>query len=590
MSPVHRIGARRTAAAALILVLAGVAAAAAAGARYGGAASAASSRGGTITVLSAGDVDHIDPGAAYYSFTYEITYATQRPLLAYKPSSVKAIPDLAAAMPKVSKDGKTVTVRIREGVRFSPPVNREVTSADVKYAIERGFATSVANGYAGAYFGDIVGAPASGSRAVPNIRGIETPNRYTLVFKLERPSGIFIDSLAQPSTAPVPPEYARKFDNQTVSTYGLHQVATGPYMIKNNAAGSINGIGYKPGQLIELVRNPNWRRSTSWRPAYADEVLFKEGYQDATVQARTILSGGADVNGDTPPPPAELKSILANSSQRKELVFTPTGGSRYIALNTSKPPFNKLAVREAVAYVLDRNAMRLTRGGAIDGRIATHFIDPGFGSEGFTQAGGYSFNPFPSAGFHGNVAKAKQLLQQAGYAHGMYSGPQLTMVADNTPPGSNTAQVVAAAMAKIGFNVKTISVTHSTMYTRFCNVPKSEPNVCPNVGWLPDFHDPQTILDVTFNGKRITTVNNSNWPLLNDPKLNAAMVRAERLLDPRARAAAWGKLDQTVTRTAAAVPWLWENYPTLFSRRVTAAPERWNGGSPDVTFMAVTSS
>ena len=49
-------------------------------------------RGGTITVLSAGDVDHIDPGAAYYSFTYEITYATQRPLLAYKPSSVKADP------------------------------------------------------------------------------------------------------------------------------------------------------------------------------------------------------------------------------------------------------------------------------------------------------------------------------------------------------------------------------------------------------------------------------------------------------------------------------------------------------------------
>ena len=587
MSLVHRIGARRMTAASLILVLGGLAATLALGATKG---AAASGRGGTITVLSAGDVDHIDPGPAYYSFTYEITYVTQRPLLAYKPASVRAIPDLAAAMPTVSNGGKTVTVRIRHGVRFSPPVNREVTSTDVKYAIERGFATSVASGYAGAYFGDVVGAPASGSRAVPSIRGIETPNRYTLVFKLERPSGVFIDSLAQPMTAPVPPEYARKFDNQTVSTYGLHQVATGPYMIKNNAAGSINGVGYKPGQLIELIRNPNWNRSTSWRPAYADRILFKEGYQDATVQARTILSGGADVNGDTPPPPAELKSILANSTQRKQLFFTPTGGSRYIALNTRKPPFNKLAVREAVAYVLDRNAMRLTRGGAIDGRIATHFIDPGFGSQGFTQAGGYAFNPFPSAGFRGNVAKAKQLLRQAGYANGMYSGPQLTMVADNTPPGANTAQVVAAAMAKIGFNVKTISVTHSTMYTRFCNVPKSEPNVCPNVGWLPDFHDPQTILDVTFNGKRITAVNNSNWPLLNDPKINAAMVRAERLLDPRARAAAWGKIDQTVTRTAAAVPWLWESYPSLFSRRVTAAPERWNGGSPDVTFMAVASS
>ena len=62
--------------------------------------------------------------------------------------------------------------------------------------------------------------------------------------------------------------------------------------------------------------------------------------------------------------------------------------------------------------MLDRNAMRLTRGGAIDGRIATHFIDPSFGSKGFAQAGGLGFNPFPSAGFRGNVAKAKQLLQQ----------------------------------------------------------------------------------------------------------------------------------------------------------------------------------
>ena len=319
-------------------------------------------------------------------------------------------------------------------------------------------------------------------------------------------------------------------------------------MIKNNAAGSINGVGYKPGQLIELVRNPNWRRSTSWRPAYADKVLFKEGYQDATVQARTILAGGADVNGDTPPPPAELKSILANSTQRKQLVFTPTGGSRYIALNTARLRSTSSAVREAVAYVLDRNAMRLTRGGAIDGRIATHFIDPGFGSQGFTQAGGYSFNPFPSAGFNGNVAKAKQLLRQAGYANGMYSGPQLTMVADNTPPGSNTAQVVAAAMAKIGFNVKTISVTHSTMYTQLLQ--RAEERAATSARTSAGFPTSTTrrrFSTSTFNGKQ-SHPSTTRTGRSERPEDQRAMVRAERLLDPRARAAAWGKLDQTVAR------------------------------------------
>jgi peptide/nickel transport system substrate-binding protein len=570
----------------LVVVVAAVAAGVALAARV---STTAPKRGGTITVLSAGDVDHIDPGEAYYSFSYEITYATQRPLLAYKPNSIEPSPDLAAAMPTISNGGKTVTVHLRTGVKFSPPVNREVTSKDVKYAIERGFATSVANGYAEAYFGDIVGAPAAGTNAVPNISGIQTPGKFTLVFKLKHPSGIFVDALAEPLTAPVPQEYASKYDAQAASTYGMHQVATGPYMIANNSSGSINGIGYKPGQLIELVRNPNWNAKTSWRPAYADKILFKEGYQDPTVQARTILSGGADVNGDTPPPPAELAAIMANKSEKAELHFTPTGGSRYVALNTRKAPFDKLDVRKAVAYVLDRNAMRLTRGGEIDGRIATHFIDPSFGNLGFNQAGGYSFNPFPSPNFTGNVTKAKQMMRAAGYASGMYSGPQVTMVADSTSPGSNTAQVVAADLAKIGINVKTISVTHSAMYTKFCNVPANEPNICPNVGWLPDFHDPQTILDVTFNGKNIVSANNSNWPLLNNAKLNSEMNRAELLLNPQARAKAWGKIDQQVTETAGAIPWLWENWPALYSTHVTAAPELWNGGSPDVTFMAVKS-
>src|SRR5262245_54744851 len=81
---------RHVAVVSAALALAGVvvAAAAASGSSASGTKAA---RGGTITVLSAGDVDHIDPGQAYYSFSYEITYATQRPLLSYKPDSVTPI-------------------------------------------------------------------------------------------------------------------------------------------------------------------------------------------------------------------------------------------------------------------------------------------------------------------------------------------------------------------------------------------------------------------------------------------------------------------------------------------------------------------
>jgi len=125
------------------------------------------------------------------------------------------------------------------------------------------------------------------------------------------------------------------------------------------------------------------------------------------------------------------------------------------------------------------------------------------------------------------------------------------------------------------------------MYTRFCNVPKNEPNICPNVGWLADFHEPQTLLDPTFNGKNIIPTNNSNWPLLNDPAINKLMSKAEVELNPETRYKEWGHIDDLITETAAAVPWIWEQFPTLYSSKVTHASELWNEGGPDVSFMAV---
>ena len=94
------------------------------------------------------------------------------------------VPDLAEAMPEVSEDGKTVTVKIRKGVKFSPPVDREVTSKDVKYAMERMFFSTVATGYS-FYFEDIVGAEA-GAKPGTKIEGIETPDDQTIVFQLSQ--------------------------------------------------------------------------------------------------------------------------------------------------------------------------------------------------------------------------------------------------------------------------------------------------------------------------------------------------------------------------------------------------------------------
>jgi peptide/nickel transport system substrate-binding protein len=544
-------------------------------------------KGGNLTEYYNGDVDYIDPGATYYQYGFNIAYVTQRELYSFKPDDTTTnTPDLATGPAQISDGGKTVTVHIKHGVKFSPPVNREVTSADVKYAIERGFLTSVANGYAGAYLSDIIGAPKKTLSHYQPISGITTPDKYTIVFKLSRPRGAIVaGALALPLSAPVPKDYAQKFDNKTTSTYGLNQVSTGPYMVKNNASGK--AVGYTPNKVIELVRNPNWDPATDYRKAYLDSITIKEG-TDPTIGSRQILTGSSSVNGDFQIPANVLESVVKNSSEKSNnLVITPpTGRFRYIAFNTKIKPLDNINVRKAIIAAADRTALRQAYGGPLVGEIPTHFIPPGIA--GFDQAGGAKG---PGLDFlaneNGNMQLAQQYLKKAGYPNGKITGsPKLLMVSDNTGPALKVAQVALSQLTKLGLNIQFRSVTHSAMYTQFCNVPAKKVAICPSVGWLKDFPDPETMLDATFNGRNIIPTNNSNWPQLNDPKINAAMAKAEVIQDPAQRAQAWGQIDDMVTADAPGIPWLWDTQPNLHSSNVNGVINKANA-SWDFAFTSL---
>src|SRR4029078_13557665 len=79
-------------------------------------------QGGKLTVLWTDDVDFIDCGETYYQMGFFICQATQKALYGYKPTDgAHIVPDLAESLPQVSADGKTVTVKIKKGVKYSPP-------------------------------------------------------------------------------------------------------------------------------------------------------------------------------------------------------------------------------------------------------------------------------------------------------------------------------------------------------------------------------------------------------------------------------------------------------------------------------------
>jgi peptide/nickel transport system substrate-binding protein len=522
-------------------------------------APATAKKGGTLTMISSGDVDNkLDPGYSYYQFDFILDNDLHRTLLRYKPNDTdKPSPDLAESEPTVSDDGKTVTVKIRKGVKFSPPVNREVTSKDVKYAMERDFLPQVGNGYAGAYWGDIIGSDEMASGKAKEISGITTPDDQTLVIKLKRPTAsIVIGAMALPGTAPVPKEYAAKYDAGKQSQYGLHLVTTGPYMVQNDASGKITG--YQPGRKITMVRNPNWDKSTDWRPAYLDKIIVEEG-NDPNVGNRKILNGQSMVANptDLAPPPQFLKQNI-NGPKKDQLVASPyTGRTRWVSLNTQVKPFDDLNVRKAVFAGLDRKAMNLAFGGETVGKIATHIIPPGV--SGFDQAGGeagpdldYLKTP------EGDAELAASYLKKAGFSSGKYNGPPILMVADNSTNQKAAATVVLNSLKNLGFSVRFRPVTRDTMYSKYCGIPKSKTEICPSTGWLKDFADPQTMLDPTFNGKNIVPTNNSNWPQLDVPEINKAMDAAETVVGDDKRAQAWADIDKMVMEQAAAITWQWD--------------------------------
>ena len=534
--------------------------------------------GGVLTYLAAGDVDYLDSGQTYYTFGYMVLYSTNRTLYSFKPdNSVKPVPDLATGPPEISSDNKTITVHIKKGVKYAPPVNREVKAQDIKYAFERAFSKEVPSGYAGAYFSSIVGTPDKpNSGDIKPISGIETPDDTTIVFKLKTAEAPLVSqALVMPITVPVPEEYAKKWDASTPSKFDQYQSFTGPYMVKNDPkTGKVTGR--VPGKSIDIVRNPNWDKSTDYRPAYLNEIKIEEGNDDLATASRRALNGSHTVCCDAGSPPAQvLKQALAR--QKDQVIFVPSGGTRYIAMNTTIKPFDNINIRKAIIASSNRNALRLTRGGAVLGDIANGWIPPGI--PGFDEAGGlkqdtdldYLANPAgdPAVAKKYMLAAKKQDPSLPIDANGKWTGgDKVLTIATNADPGKKTAEVFQGQMEQLGFKLNFRIVPQDTLYTKFLGVPKQKVALGPNVGWFKDFADPQSMLDATFNGKNILQQGNVNWPQLNDPAINAAMKAASTTPVGADRNKAWAKINHMIAEQAPAIPWIWDKTASVGSKDV----------------------
>src|ERR1700761_3449409 len=192
-------------------------------------------------------------------------------------------------------------------------------------------------------------------------------------------------------------------------------------MLKNDGAGKVLGIGYQPGKSATLVRNPNWKASTDFRPAYLNQINIAIG-GDANVIGRQVLEGSDMVQSDAPAAPIVKLAVQKYPSQ---LTISSGGGAgdRYIAINNSYGPFRNVNLRKALWAATDREALDRLRGGKTVADVMTHYLWDGVA--GFEEAGGFT-GPKVDYNEHGegDMKVAEKYMKLAGYPSGKYTGSE----------------------------------------------------------------------------------------------------------------------------------------------------------------------
>ncbi|MGN6168312.1 MAG: ABC transporter substrate-binding protein [Solirubrobacteraceae bacterium] len=522
-------------------------------------------RGGTLTVVSLDGSPDLDPARINDVNGTMISRAVDRTPYTFRPDRSGLQPDLAEGPPVISDNSRQVTITIRSGVHFSPPVNREVTARDVAYGIARGFLPSVDSPSARLYFGDVEGVAAveAGRRTIPS--GLLTPNDNTLEIRLSAPAGgLVAQALALPLAAPVPPGYAGRFDRLRRSTYGRHQVFTGPYRIKADRAGLLPPAD---APRITLVRNPRWDSGEDFRPAFVDRIVLEQRWPGAAALARRVLDGRDAVTGSEP---ARADLVRALRTRPAQVALTPAGEITFIALNTRLAPFDKPNVRRAVSAALDQDALHAAMGGAVVGEVPTHWIPPGV--PGFAEAGGRAgpgvdFLAFP----RGNLALARRYLRNAGYARGRITGvPVLELVARREPSGAAFAAVTRKALAALGLRSRVRFLAFGP-FIRACSRGRRVA-ACLGYRWQRDLNDAVSVLPPLFGADGLRA--GTNVSRLSDPSVERLMHQAATTTGQADRSALWADADRQVTRLAPGVPIVWNRDPNLRSADVKGVLDR----------------
>jgi peptide/nickel transport system substrate-binding protein len=504
-----------------------------------GSGSTTGGKSGTITLLMGTAPDSLDPQFGYTTQSAEPDWLTYTGLITYARASGTAgtqlIPGLATALPTVSADGKTYTATLRKGLVFSN--GQPVKASDFAWAVQR--AIKIPWGGSGTFLtAQIKGATAFSKGQAKTISGIKTDDSTgKITITLNAPYGAFDNVLAFPSLGLVPS--GTPYKNQPNSP----PPGVGPYMITNIV----------PNASFSLVKNPHWAAMNIPNiPAGNVNVNVKIS-SNIDSNALSVLNNSADVFdwADTIPG-SLLPQIQSQASDR--YVKKVMNSTYYIFMNVKAKPFSSALARQAVIVGLDRNAMnRLGSGTLIP---ACYFLPPGMVGHPTAPC------PYGDPASGGNIAKAKQLVQQSGMA-----GTPVTVWSETRSPRQQWMTYYTSFLNQIGFKATQKVIADATYFSTIGNLKLNAQTGFDD--WNQDFPNPIDFY-LLLQGSSILPTNNYNNSLVNDPHINSTAGNLGKIPTSKLNSVAsqWQTLDEYTAKQAYEAVFGYQTFPAFTSNRI----------------------
>jgi peptide/nickel transport system substrate-binding protein len=520
-----------------------------------------SHNGGTLNLSAGGDCDSWDPARTYYAFCWDLQRLFTRTLMGYPraagSASLKTAPDMATAPGAVSNGGKTWTYHLKSGLEWQD--GTPITTADIKYGIERLYATSVINGGPNFYYlclldtCDSQGNPEyKGPYADPSgqLTSIQTPNATTIVFNLQHAYGDFDYLMTLPASAPVPKAH------DTGATYSQHVWSSGPFEFQS----------YTPGKSVVWVRNPHWKQSTDTiRQVHVDQVNLQV-ITDPSAADAALKAGTIDLESDGGVQAAFQAQIVSDPSLKKYADNPVTGFTRYLVVAQTVPPLNNVHCRMAVFYAINKSDLLTARGGTYGGNIANVMTPPNVPGYDATS------NPYPVGSDNtGDLTKAKSELAACGHPNGFTTN--MAYVAQGK--GITVFEATQQALARVGIKVNSAPGSQSSYYSTYIGSPAtivSKGLGIMEAGWGADFPTGNGFWNSISSGQAILPVGNTNYPSINDPTINNLLSQGQQITTGATSSQAentYKQLDARIMQLAVYLPYVFDKSLYYHNPRLT---------------------